>query len=95
MHFIILGQSLSYGFAPDIVAAATGGGPSNAPMNPTAYSNPSIGWVNPTAEVAEPSQVSQQEVPCEAIHVPLDQIPIYINVSIVNKILESAIPLPY
>lgn len=86
---------MSYGFAPGVVPNQVPNpnvprGSHDASFDSSA-SYPNIGWALSRGDsvhsaVSENEIVSQEEIPCQAIFVPEDEMPIYGNYGLVSKI---------
>lgn len=68
---------MSYGFAPDVL-------PSQVPNLPihTGGGHPNIGWAmtsDTSSFDSDVTAVTREEVPCQSIFVPEDEMPIYGN----------------
>lgn len=78
-----LGFQLAYGFAPGVLPCQV---PNPAPDATSGHAHPNIGWAltSDTTSfdgVEDTKAVAHEEVPCQAIRVPEDEMPIYGHVS--------------
>lgn len=90
---------MSYGFAPGVEPnqvpnpnVPRGSHDSSFTGSSAAY--PNIGWAlsrgdSVNSGISETAVVSQEEIPCQAIFVPDDEMPIYGNYGLVSKILSK------
>lgn len=85
---------MSYGFAPGVMPNqvpnpnVTRGSHESSVGSTASY--PNIGWALSRGDsihsgVSETEIVSQEEIPCQAIFVPEDEMPIYGNYGMVSK----------
>lgn len=85
---------MSYGFAPGVVPNQVPNPNVTRGSHDNSFSGSSnIGWAlsrgdSVNSGISETEVVSQEEIPCQAIFVPDDEMPIYGNYGLVSKILS-------
>lgn len=87
---------MSYGFSPGVVPnqVPNPNVPRGSHDNSFTGSSANIGWALSRGDslnsgISETAAVAQEEIPCQAIFVPDDEMPIYGNYGMVSKILSK------